>query len=237
MFPAPAPVSSGQASCKIASNGILASPAAIVAPISETTSALQNQQQQRITSPTLDSIRTVQSGPIPTTSVTNSNVSSIRPFQKNYYTNSSPMYSNDIVINSVSNQNFVSQQLPQRPPLFSVSSLINMPTSPAPKSLDFMNLKPSGPNTAMVVVPQVANGLVGPASVSMPPNIVVPILEPQSQQHETHSAQVSKEIFSACKTGDLIKLKKYLTPANVNIRDTMGGRSTVSFCVEMIFWD
>lgn len=99
-----------------------------------------------------------------------------------------------------------------------------MAPSPAPKSLDLidLNMKTS------LAVSNNQQTLIGNGAVSspqLPPSISAPIqLEPQ---HD-HSVQVSKEIFNACKMGDLPKLKKYLTPGNVNIRDSSGGRSTVN---------
>lgn len=41
-------------------------------------------------------------------------------------------------------------------------------------------------------------------------------------------SRTGKEIFTACKVGDLGRLKKHINSWNVNIRDTSGGRSTVS---------
>lgn len=209
---------------------------------------LAQHQQQRITSPTLDSIRTVPSGsagpnPVPSGQST---VSTIRPFAKNYYTNSSPLYSNEIVINSANQAQMnhqqqqghgqptpPQQQTPSRlPALFSVSSLVNMPTSPAPKSLDFIDLKGAiSPAMTTNGVPLMAvingtNNNSNNAIVSLPASHMLDShqLDPAS----IHPGQVLKEIFAACKIGDLAKLKKYLSPGNVNIRDTAGGRSTVS---------
>lgn len=35
-----------------------------------------------------------------------------------------------------------------------------------------------------------------------------------------------RELFEACKTGDIIKVKKLITPQTVNARDTAGRKST-----------
>ena len=138
------------------------------------------------------------------------------------------------------------QQTPQnslRMPLFSVSSLVNMPSSPAPKSLDFMGTSSSHQSpsiTANAITPGKGSSSGGGGPVSLPPtasaasSVHQAILEAGGTVMVMESPSTSsghtahKEIFSACKMGDLNKLKRYLTPANVNIRDTSGGRSTVS---------
>ena len=40
---------------------------------------------------------------------------------------------------------------------------------------------------------------------------------------ETH---LNKELFNACRNGDVIKVKKLINSSNVNIRDTSGRKST-----------
>lgn len=35
-----------------------------------------------------------------------------------------------------------------------------------------------------------------------------------------------RELFEACKTGDIVKVKKLITPQTVNARDTAGRKST-----------
>lgn len=86
--------------------------------------------------------------------------------------------------------------------LFSVSSLVNMTHSPPPKSLEQEPLD------------KALNSSLADASTSL-------VLLDQSR--------VAKEIFNACKVGDLNRLKKYINSLNVNIRDNSGGRSTVKF--------
>ena len=174
------------------------------------------QQHQQIISPTLDSIRTVQSNATTLTSVTNT-ASNIRSFPTNYYSNGSSLYTTENFIKSSNNNTnnnslaLTSQQVRQQP-LFSVSSLVNMSPSPAPKSLDMIDL-----NMKTSLVNENSQQII---------NNNCPISFQLESQHE-HSAQISKEIFNACKIGDLVKLKKYLNSNNVNIRDSSGGRSTV----------
>ena len=38
--------------------------------------------------------------------------------------------------------------------------------------------------------------------------------------------QLNKELFNACRNGDVIKVKKLINSSNVNIRDTSGRKST-----------
>lgn len=138
-------------------------------------------------------------------------------------------------------------------PLFSVSSLVNMPSSPAPKSLDFMGTSSSHQSpsiTANAITPGKGSSSGGGGPVSLPPTAsaassvhqaileaggTVMMMDSNSNSSSGHTAH--KEIFSACKMGDLNKLKRYLTPANVNIRDTSGGRSTVSLAFCEVFFN
>lgn len=249
-----------------------------------------------LNSPTLDTIRSVPSGAAVPLPPPPPNLALVRPStiltfpnnsNKTYYTNSSPLYSNDLIIRtrgagsgggagggSTSNQHNNSTTMIQQnpnpvnpsqrmPQLFSVSSLVNMPSSPAPKSLDLIegikhSALPSITTSNSPSITPIIRASGGP--VSLPSTE----LHPHHQQHHHHqspsvsvesssspamtggnhhqlpvattattthtAALASKEIFAACKMGDLSKLKRYLTPANVNIRDTSGGRSTVSLC-------
>jgi hypothetical protein len=49
--------------------------------------------------------------------------------------------------------------------------------------------------------------------------------------------QLNKELFNACRNGDIIKVKKLINSTNVNIRDTNGRKSTVSLTyIQFIFY-
>ena len=121
---------------------------------------------------------------------------------------------------------------PSRMPLFSVSSLVNMPSSPAPKSLsDFVTSEQGGGGPPLLKHSSTAKAASSgpvflPATASHYPHPSSSLVETSTS---TSSSQfVHRKIFAACKMDDLNRLKRYLTPANVNIRDTSGGRSTVS---------
>lgn len=42
--------------------------------------------------------------------------------------------------------------------------------------------------------------------------------EPESENH--------RDLFEACKSGDIVKVKRLCTPQNVNVKDTAGRKST-----------
>lgn len=46
-----------------------------------------------------------------------------------------------------------------------------------------------------------------------------------------------RELFEACKTGDIAKVKKLITPQTVNARDTAGRKSTPLHFAAGEFWN
>ena len=38
--------------------------------------------------------------------------------------------------------------------------------------------------------------------------------------------EILKELFEACRNGDLTKVKKFITPGNINAQDVLGRKST-----------
>ncbi|CAG2160731.1 unnamed protein product [Oppiella nova] len=55
---------------------------------------------------------------------------------------------------------------------------------------------------------------------------LVPQLSPMSDSTPLSDHQLNKELFTACKNGDAIRVRKLINASNVNIRDTSGRKST-----------
>lgn len=52
------------------------------------------------------------------------------------------------------------------------------------------------------------------------------IANDDSATNLTISSESIRELFEACKTGDLVKVKKFINPGTVNARDKEGRKST-----------
>lgn len=106
---------------------------------------------------------------------------------------------------------------------FSVSSMANI----SGLSLEYANSQYNVSNSQFYQPSFTSKSLSIPSSVSpscaqSPQSLL--LLDPT-----TTSTLLSKDIFNSCKVGDLNRLKKLINSNNVNIRDTSGGQSTVSF--------